>query len=126
MSHGAAIGFDRTMSIRGDLVSAGLPSSLLKPRRPWVEEAVPASRQMRSETWVPVRLEPPIRHFACERGVAGPYALLASLAMTGRPRAASLAAMIAGALLQMIAKRTDTLIVPILRLRNRVAALVDH
>jgi type VI secretion system protein ImpM len=76
MRHDAATGFDGKLPSRGDFVSAGLPSSFLKPWRAWVEAAVHASRQMLGEDWVPAWLEAPIWHFACAPGVAGPDAAL--------------------------------------------------
>uniref|UniRef100_UPI0022EB3ED1 type VI secretion system-associated protein TagF n=1 Tax=Falsiroseomonas oryzae TaxID=2766473 RepID=UPI0022EB3ED1 len=87
-SGAARVGFVGKLPARGDFVARGLPRSFAEPWDAWLSIALPGSREILGEDWLPAWLEAPVWRFALPAGQCGPDAaagvLLPSVDRSGR------------------------------------------
>jgi type VI secretion system protein ImpM len=103
------LGFTGKLPARGDFVSRGLPRGFAEAWDAWLAEAMPGSRAILGEAWLPAWLEAPIWRFALPAGQCGADAvagvMLPSVDRAGRHWPLTLAAVLPG---QAAAPTPDT------------------
>ena len=100
MTSPAQAGFLGKLPARGDFVARGLPRAFSEAWDAWLSLAIPGSREILGEAWLPAWMEAPIWRFALPGGQCGPDAaagvMLPSVDRAGRHWPLTLAAVFPG------------------------------
>lgn len=97
----ACRGFYGKIPARGDFVRSRLPGVFVTAWDAWLQQVLPASRELLGEDWLPAWLQAPVWRFALDGGICGPDGVLGlwmpSVDRAGRHFPLTLAAIVPGA-----------------------------